>query len=79
VLPWQFPIAGQGLFTGSGAMEDELTIPITTAAEDLFTELREQTTVSLLSEGLLRYTDPSFATAAPPEESEDDLFAPAAD
>jgi hypothetical protein len=60
-------------------MEDELTTPITTAAEDLFADLRAQTAVTLLSEGLLRYTDPSFAATAPVEEPEGDLLPAAAD
>jgi hypothetical protein len=49
-------------------MDDETMTPITTVAEDLFAELREQTIVTLLSGGLLRYTDPSFADIAPSEE-----------
>lgn len=60
-------------------MEDELTTPITSAPEDLFAELREQTTVTLLSGGLLRYTDPSFASAGPAEELDTDELAAAAD
>ena len=60
-------------------MEDESITPITTAPEDLFAELREQTTVTLLSEGLLCYADPSFAPAAVPEELESDALSPAAD
>jgi hypothetical protein len=60
-------------------MEDELMPPITTAAEDLFDDLRDQTTVTLLSEGLLRYTDPSFAATPSAEELESDVLSPAAD
>ncbi len=60
-------------------MEDELTTPMTTAPEDLFVELREQTNVTLLSEGLLRYSDPSFVSATGLEEPETDLLSPAAD
>jgi hypothetical protein len=60
-------------------MEDELATPITAAPEDLFAELREQTVMTLLSGGLLRYTDPSFASAAPTEDPEADALSPAAD
>ena len=60
-------------------MEDETITPITTVAEDLFAELREQTTVMMLSEGLLRYTDPSFAATTPMEEPETNPSLTAAD
>ena len=60
-------------------MDDEMMTPITTAAEDLFAELREQTAVTLLSGGLLRYTDPSFAATAPMEETDTAPSFPAAD
>ncbi len=46
-------------------MDDEMRIPIATNAEDLFDDLREQTAVARLAEGLLRYTDPGLASATP--------------
>jgi len=60
-------------------MHDELLTPSIVELEDLFDELREQTTMMLLSEGLLRYTDPSFASATPVEEQELDALPSAAD
>jgi hypothetical protein len=59
-------------------MEDAPITPITTAPEELFAELREQRTVTLLSEGLLCYADPSVASVAPDELDADEL-SPAAD
>lgn len=71
IIAVQFPTFwGRGYSQGAAHMDDELMTPIATAPEDLFAELREQTTVTLLSGGLLRYTDPSFASAAPFEETE---------
>lgn len=60
-------------------MDDEIPSPPITEPEDFFDELREQTTMTLLSEGLLRYTDPSFASAPPDDEQEADALSPAAD
>lgn len=60
-------------------MDDELRTPITTQPEDLFDDLREQTAVTRLAEGLLCYTDPSFASAAPADDLEADEILPAAD
>ncbi len=47
--------------------DDETAIPIITQPEDLFDDLREQTIVARLAEGLLCYSDPSFASAVPPD------------
>ena len=58
-------------------MDDELFTPNITQPEELFPELREQTTVMLLAEGLLRYTDPSFAFSSPVEEGDIDAGFPA--
>ena len=60
-------------------MEDDLMTPVTTAPEDFFAELREQTTVTLLAGGLLRYTDPSFAPVTPADELDAAALPPAAD
>jgi hypothetical protein len=45
-------------------MDDEMNTPIAVAPEDLFDDLREQTIVARLAEGLLCYTDPSLAATA---------------
>ena len=60
-------------------MEEEILTPSITEPEEFFAELREQTTITLLSEGLLRYTDLSFASAAPTEERDVDALSVAAD
>ena len=59
-------------------MDDEPHAPIVTQPEDLFDDLREQTTVARLAEGLLCYADPSFASAAPADDLEADEIYPAA-
>lgn len=64
---------------GRQIMEDDSTIPITVAPEDLFVDLREQTTVTLLSGGLLRYTDPNLAPVTPTSELDGDELSAAAD
>jgi len=57
-------------------MDDEMRIPIATNAEDLFDDLREQTAVARLAEGLLRYTDPVLASATPTDAPDwDDAIA----
>jgi hypothetical protein len=60
-------------------MDDELGTPIIVEPEDLFDDLREQTAVTRLAEGLLRYSDPSFAPTPPADEPEAEGAALAAD
>lgn len=60
-------------------MDDELHTPITIQPEDLFDDLREQTVVARLAEGLLCYADPSLASTAPDDDREASEILPAAD
>lgn len=60
-------------------MDDEQGTPVTTQPEDLFDDLRDQTAITRLAEGLLCYTDPCFASAAPADDLEADAILPAAD
>jgi hypothetical protein len=60
-------------------MDDELRTPITTQPEDLFVDLREQTAVARLAEGLLCYTDPGLASVAPDDDVGADEIVPPAD
>jgi hypothetical protein len=50
-------------------MDDEFLTPIATQPEDLYADLREQTAVARLSEGLLAFAGADFA-AAPMDELE---------
>ncbi len=55
-------------------MDDEFTPPIAMQPEDLYDDLREQTAVARLSEGLLAYAGAGFA-AAPADDVEPDALA----
>ena len=60
-------------------MDDEMRFSITTHPEDFFDDLRKQTAMTRLAEGILCYTDPSFASAASADEPEVNDVIPAAD
>jgi hypothetical protein len=55
-------------------MNDEFTPPIAQQPEDLYDDLRAQTEVTRLSEGLLAYAGADFAAAPADDAAPDDAL-----